>query len=86
MNGSFDSSKILSMQDLVPCILVTFEKEQIVVWRGENYKPAEGGYFLTERESFDNPNEDASDEARGNEGADYEQGGAGFDSGDSDDE
>lgn len=25
------------MQDLVPCILVTFEKEQIVVWRGKNY-------------------------------------------------
>lgn len=61
------------MQDLVPCILVTFEKEQIVIWRGRNYKPAEGGYFLTERESFDNPNDNASDEA-------------GFDSGDSDDE
>lgn len=25
------------MQDLVPCILVTFEKEQIVVWRGKDY-------------------------------------------------
>ncbi|KAG6432395.1 hypothetical protein SASPL_103971 [Salvia splendens] len=47
------------LKDLVPCILVTFEKEQIVIWRGTNYKPAEGGYFLTERESFDN----ASDEA-----------------------
>ncbi|XP_057792090.1 CRS2-associated factor 1, mitochondrial [Salvia miltiorrhiza] len=74
------------LKDLVPCILVTFEKEQIVIWRGRNYKPAEGGYFLTERESFDNPSDDASDEARGNESADYEQVGAGFDSGDSDDE
>ncbi|XP_047976304.1 CRS2-associated factor 1, mitochondrial [Salvia hispanica] len=61
------------LKDLVPCILVTFEKEQIVIWRGRNYKPAEGGYFLTERESFDNPNDSASDEA-------------GFDSGDSDNE
>ncbi|KAL1543471.1 CRS2-associated factor 1, mitochondrial [Salvia divinorum] len=61
------------LKDLVPCILVTFEKEQIVIWRGRNYKPAEGGYFLTERESFDNPNDNASDEA-------------GFDSGNSDDE
>lgn len=25
------------MQDLVPCVLVTFDKEQIVVWRGRNY-------------------------------------------------
>ncbi|KAG6435709.1 hypothetical protein SASPL_100584 [Salvia splendens] len=61
------------LKDLVPCILVTFEKEQIVIWRGRNYKPTEGGYFLTERESFDNPNDSASDEA-------------GFDSGDSDNE
>lgn len=25
------------MQDLVPCVLVTFEKEQIVAWRGKTY-------------------------------------------------
>ncbi|MQL85412.1 hypothetical protein Taro_017951 [Colocasia esculenta] len=25
------------LRDLVPCVLVTFEKEQIVVWRGKNY-------------------------------------------------
>ena len=25
------------MQDLVPCVLVTFDKEQIVVWRGKDY-------------------------------------------------
>ena len=38
----------------MPCILVTFEKEQIVVWRGKEYKPKEVGKFLIERESFDN--------------------------------
>ncbi|KAF7825966.1 CRS2-associated factor 1, mitochondrial [Senna tora] len=41
------------LRDLVPCILVTFEKEQIVVWRGKNYKPPQDGYFLTDREIFD---------------------------------
>lgn len=71
------------LRDLVPCILVTFEKEQIVMWRGKNYKPAEGGYFLTERESFDNPNNVVSDEEHENGTSDYEQGIIGFDSGDS---
>ncbi|KAH6830788.1 RNA-binding CRS1 / YhbY domain-containing protein [Perilla frutescens var. hirtella] len=74
------------LRDLVPCILVTFDKEQIVMWRGEHYKPAEGGYFLMERESFENPNDDASDEAHENGIPDYEQGSTGFDSGDSDNE
>lgn len=33
-----DYKKIgVKLRDLVPCILVTFEKEQIVVWRGKNY-------------------------------------------------
>lgn len=41
------------LRDLVPCILVTFDKEQIVVWRGKDYKPTQDGFFLTERESFD---------------------------------
>ncbi|KAF8405949.1 hypothetical protein HHK36_008027 [Tetracentron sinense] len=41
------------LRDLVPCILVTFEKEQIVVWRGKNYKPTEAGQFLNNHESFD---------------------------------
>ncbi|MBA0559955.1 hypothetical protein Golob_016888, partial [Gossypium lobatum] len=27
-------------QDQVPCIFVTVEKEQIVVWRGKNYNPS----------------------------------------------
>lgn len=39
----------------MPCIPVTFEKEQIVVWRGEDYKPVEDGYFIPDRESFDDP-------------------------------
>lgn len=43
------------LRDLVPCIPVTFEKEQIVVWRGEDYKPVEDGYFIPDRESFDDP-------------------------------
>ncbi|KAM7472141.1 hypothetical protein LguiA_010324 [Lonicera macranthoides] len=41
------------LRDLVPCILVTFDKEQIVIWRGKDYKPIEDGYFVTDRESFD---------------------------------
>uniref|UniRef100_A0A1J3CHA4 CRS2-associated factor 1, mitochondrial n=1 Tax=Noccaea caerulescens TaxID=107243 RepID=A0A1J3CHA4_NOCCA len=27
------------LRDLVPCILVTFDKEQVVIWRGQDYKP-----------------------------------------------
>lgn len=42
------------LRDLVPCILVTFEKEQIVIWRGKDYKPKEDGCFLMTRETFDN--------------------------------
>ncbi|KAL0712381.1 hypothetical protein Bca4012_019359 [Brassica carinata] len=30
------------LRDLVPCILVTFDKEQVVIWRGKDYKPTEG--------------------------------------------
>ncbi|KAG4940154.1 hypothetical protein JHK87_044025 [Glycine soja] len=41
------------LRDMVPCILVTFENEQIVVWRGKDYKPPKDGYFLKDRESFD---------------------------------
>ncbi|KAI3693331.1 hypothetical protein L6452_33166 [Arctium lappa] len=49
-----DYKKIGSkLRDLVPCILVTFEKEQIVIWRGSDYKPKEGGCFLVDRQSFD---------------------------------
>ena len=48
------SLTIMLVQDFVPCILVTFEKEQIVVWRGKDYKPTEAGQFPIERESLDN--------------------------------
>ncbi|XP_020227076.1 CRS2-associated factor 1, mitochondrial isoform X1 [Cajanus cajan] len=43
------------LRDLVPCILVTFDNEQIVVWRGKDYKPPKDGSFLKvkDRESFD---------------------------------
>ncbi|CAA7017334.1 unnamed protein product [Microthlaspi erraticum] len=30
---------IFHLEDLVPCILVTFDKEQVVIWRGQDYKP-----------------------------------------------
>nr|XP_027186821.1 uncharacterized protein LOC113784760 [Cicer arietinum] len=30
-------------KDLVPCILVNFDKQQIVVWRGKDYKHLKGG-------------------------------------------
>ena len=46
---------------MVPCILVTFEKGQIVVWRGKDYKPVEDGCFLPDRESFDDMDGSSSD-------------------------
>ncbi|XP_057499884.1 CRS2-associated factor 1, mitochondrial-like isoform X1 [Actinidia eriantha] len=42
------------LRDLVPCVLVTFDKEQIVVWRGNNYKPIEADCFFLGRDPFDN--------------------------------
>lgn len=58
INWKFKFLKLChSMQDLVPCILVTFEKEQIVVWRGKDYKPKEDGFFLPDREMFDDRND-----------------------------
>lgn len=46
------------LRDLVPCVLVTFEKEQIVVWRGKDFKPREKSKSLSGREIFemDEPN------------------------------
>ncbi|CAJ2671567.1 unnamed protein product [Trifolium pratense] len=41
------------LRDLVPCILVTFDIEQIVVWRGNDYKHLKDGCFLEVEESFD---------------------------------
>ncbi|XP_068479182.1 CRS2-associated factor 1, mitochondrial isoform X2 [Phaseolus vulgaris] len=46
------------LRDMVPCIPVTFENEQVVVWRGKDYKPPKDGYFLKDRESFDDDNGD----------------------------
>ncbi|KAK3006505.1 hypothetical protein RJ639_017594 [Escallonia herrerae] len=46
------------LRDLVPCVLVTFDKEQIVIWRGKDYVPGEDGYFLKDRETFDNQDGD----------------------------
>lgn len=46
------------LRELVPCILVTFDKEQIVVWKGKDYKPVENADFLPERELFDSPEGD----------------------------
>uniref|UniRef100_A0A7N0T2K3 CRM domain-containing protein n=1 Tax=Kalanchoe fedtschenkoi TaxID=63787 RepID=A0A7N0T2K3_KALFE len=51
-----DYKKIgLKLRDLVPCVLVTFDKEQIVVWRGKKYKPDEAGRFLFGKESVEDP-------------------------------
>lgn len=60
----------MSIQDLVPCILVTFDKEQIVIWRGNDYKPLEDGFFLTDRESFDSTDCDLSINAEGHNNPD----------------
>ncbi|KAL9689978.1 hypothetical protein QQ045_010371 [Rhodiola kirilowii] len=51
-----DYKKIgMKLRDLVPCVLVTFDKEQIVVWRGKNYKPDGAGHFLFGKDSLNNP-------------------------------
>ncbi|KAI4383615.1 hypothetical protein MLD38_009428 [Melastoma candidum] len=41
------------LRDLVPCTLVTFDKEQIVVWRGPGYMPPEYGQYPADWESGD---------------------------------
>ena len=67
----------------MPCILVTFEKEQIVVWRGKDYQPSESECFLTVRESFDDVdgNTNCVDNDDDNENFDDECSDAGFQSG-----
>lgn len=40
----------VKLRDLVPCVLVSFDKEQIVVWRGKNYNS--GSYCNSEEKSF----------------------------------
>lgn len=44
----------VKLRDLVPCIPVTFMKEQIVLWRGPNHQPVESGFFINEREPVEN--------------------------------
>ncbi|WMV11357.1 hypothetical protein MTR67_004742 [Solanum verrucosum] len=73
-----------SLADLVPCILVTFDKEQIVVWRGQNYKPSEDGFFLTEREPFDHSGNDLDDHEVENQNGEGITGNSDYYSGDSD--
>lgn len=41
------------LRNLVPCILVSFEKEQIVVWRGKDYSPAEAVKYSVDWELSD---------------------------------
>ncbi|KAJ7951042.1 CRS2-associated factor 1 mitochondrial [Quillaja saponaria] len=58
------------LRDLVPCIPVTFEKEQVVVWRGKDYKPQNNGYLITDRESFDDFNNDLNFDEEGLDSSD----------------
>lgn len=74
------------LRDLVPCILVTFEKEQIVVWRGKDYQPVEDGYFLPVRESFDDPDGNLLCSAEERDSLDGTISEQGFYSGDDDDD
>ncbi|XP_073126516.1 CRS2-associated factor 1, mitochondrial [Henckelia pumila] len=79
-----DYKKIgLKLRDLVPCILVTFDKEQIVIWRGKDYKPAQGGYFLSARELFDDSDDNLTSSNDGNESTVAYQDRTDFDSSDS---
>lgn len=70
------------MQDLVPCILVTFDKEQIVIWRGKDYKPMQDGFLLADRELFDDPQNDMVQVVDQNYKRDDLQGPQNFDSAD----
>ena len=50
------------MQDLVPCILVSFDKEQIIVWRGKE----DGATVKIEvRDQEQTPSDWSSDESSG---------------------
>lgn len=71
------------LRDLVPCILVTFEKEQIVIWRGKDYKPTQGGYFLNARELFDDSDDKLTSSTDVNESNVAYQDQTDFDSSDS---
>ncbi|XP_058222404.1 CRS2-associated factor 1, mitochondrial isoform X2 [Rhododendron vialii] len=78
-----DYKKIgFKLRDLVPCFLVTFDKEQIVVWRGKDYKPIEGDFFFPIREPFDNPENDSDSGPEEQESSDDDSNRHGFHSGD----
>lgn len=51
---------------MVPCVLVTFEKEQIVIWRGQNYN--RGAHCNSEEKSFSLVNESGLGEEKSNDG------------------
>ncbi|KAJ6328519.1 hypothetical protein OIU77_010248 [Salix suchowensis] len=73
-----DHKKIgCKLRDLVPCILVTFDKEQIVVWRGKDYKPPEDEdeQFFADRQLFDDPQSDmdCSEETRSSDETSFQQ-------------
>ncbi|XP_008809514.2 CRS2-associated factor 1, mitochondrial isoform X1 [Phoenix dactylifera] len=62
-----DYKKIgVKLRDLVPCVLVTFEKEQIVVWRGKNYNS--GAHCNAEEKSFSLVNESGLGADKSNNG------------------
>ena len=73
---------------MVPCLLVTFEKEQIVVWRGKDYKPPENdACFVSQREMFDSPESDSEEcSVEGHDSTDESTSQQGFNSGDSGDD
>ncbi|XP_058084543.1 CRS2-associated factor 1, mitochondrial [Magnolia sinica] len=65
----------MKLRDLVPCVLVTFDKEQIVVWRGKNdgdtdlpklgdksFSPVEGLDCGTERKSCSSSSQQSSND------------------------
>lgn len=60
---------------------MTFEKEQIVVWRGKDYKPVEDGFLLPDREMFDDTHDDIGQVVDENDTKDDLQGPQDFDSG-----
>ncbi|KAK1560638.1 hypothetical protein Q3G72_029095 [Acer saccharum] len=76
------------LRDMVPCVLVTFEKEQIVVWRGKDYKPPENdACFVSQREMFDSPESDSEEcSVQGHDSTDESTSQQGFNSGDSGDD
>ncbi|GMP43138.1 hypothetical protein CsSME_00012621 [Camellia sinensis var. sinensis] len=59
LEKSDDKKLGCKLRDLVPCVLVTCDKEQVVVWRGKDYKPTEDyDHFFTVRDSSDNARDD----------------------------